>query len=89
MKKVVFILAMLLFSFNSFAKSEVVSDKLVINDSINIEVRINSDNMDSLHRYTYHTSCGRVAVSYSYEPVSASDLNDWKDAMEEYYCEQL
>jgi hypothetical protein len=40
-------------------------------------------------RYTYRTSCGAVAVSYSYEPVSAEDLNAWADAMEVYLCEEL
>jgi len=40
-------------------------------------------------KYTYVTSCGAVAVSYSYEPVSINQLIEWVDAMEEWYCEEL
>ena len=89
MKKIVFILAMLLFSFNSFASYDITSDKLIINKS-NVELAINNDNLNAgPTRYTYRTSCGVVAVSYSYEPVSASQYDEWAAAMEEFYCEEL
>ncbi len=40
-------------------------------------------------KYVYETSCGKTAVSYSYEPVTAEQLKEWQDAMEEYYCSEL
>ncbi len=40
-------------------------------------------------QYSYLTSCGVTAVSYSYEPVSQSQYDDWAAAMEEWYCEEL
>jgi hypothetical protein len=39
--------------------------------------------------YAYLTSCGVIATSYSYEPVTASQYADWAGAMEEYYCSEL
>jgi len=37
-------------------------------------------------KFTYVTSCGVTAISYSYEDVSIAQLSAWVDAMEEYYC---
>jgi len=85
MKKVVFILALLLFSLNSFAKSDVTSDKLVVNDQINTDITKN-DNMMASRQYSYLISCGKTAVGYSYEDVSLEDYMAWGAAMNEYYC---
>ncbi len=86
MKKVVLIFALLLFSFNSFAKSDVISDKLVLNDKVITDVNLKSDNMYAPRRYTFLTSCGVTAVSYSYEDVSYDDYMAWGAAMNEFYC---
>ena len=75
MKKIVLIIVLLMFSFNSFAKSDVVSD-----------INLQSNNMNVPMQYTHLTSCGITAVSYSYEPVWQNELESWYAAMEEYYC---
>ncbi len=86
MKKVALILELLLFSFNNFAKSDVVSNKFIINDKVVSELPEKSNNFIKPMRYTYLTSCGVTAVSYSYEPVSLEDYLAWGAAMNEYYC---
>jgi len=42
--------------------------------------------MEKPMRFTWLTSCGETAVSYSYEPVSLEDYNAWGAEMEEFYC---
>ncbi len=88
MKKVALILALLLFSFNNFAKSDVISEKLINKDKIKVELSTENEQSGPL-RYSYLTSCGVTAVSYSYEQVSLDAYIAWGEAMEEWYCEEL
>ena len=83
MKKLV-LLALLLFTFNGFANNEVVKKPLFEHQS---KIKVQKENLYILYRYTYVTSCGETAVSYSYERVSRSDQQRWASAMEEYYCD--
>ncbi len=85
MKKLV-LLALLLFTFNGFANKEVIKKPLVEHQS---KIKVQKEKSYILYKFVYKTSCGETAVSYSYEPVKASDLKAWVDAMEEYYCDPL
>ena len=84
MKKVVFIVAMLLFSFNSFASTDVIENPLIEYQSISDE-----DVSPPVYYYFAFTSCGVLAESFSYEEVAEEDAVAWAEAMEAFYCEEL
>ena len=90
MKKIVLILALLLFSFNSFASTDVIENPLIeYKSNVTENSLIENQSGGDLWIYVLITSCGQMAVSYSYEPVSQSQYNEWIAAMEQFYCEEL
>ena len=86
MKKIVLILALLLFSFNNFASTGIVYDKLIINEKARSEMLEKNNNHVKPFKYTYLTCCGVTAVSYSYEPVSMEDYLAWGEEMNQWHC---
>jgi len=39
--------------------------------------------------FVYKTTCGKTAVSFSYEWVNKEDYEQWRKDMEMFYCEEL
>jgi len=86
MKKAILIITMLLLTFNTFASEDVILYKSNTGNEIKNHLSINNDDKVKPFKYVYTTTCGEVATSYLYEPVSPEQLRDWAEAMNEYDC---